>query len=292
MKQAVRGSRHAATGALVALRRSMCALIPPSAHASTRSLPAICPSLRALPQSRLLRKCWLNRWLVGCGHRPSSGEPLTPPNEMIEDEGCTTILVLSCEWNSRALLSLHLCSPGLVQWRGSPPSFPEPCFILLAKTFCSNTIEFVVQCGPRKVIMAQGEQSHAGMGARLSPQFQQLFDRLRDRTHHGETFELTLSNIKLAEAIAWHLQRHPGLPFAHPQVSIEPDAIEACVETRLGEVSFAVSARMDVMVHNGDTARSSGATAGRQGGSAWVHPLLRGGSASAEPCCSRGGPAR
>lgn len=70
--------------------------------------------------------------------------------------------------------------------------------------------------------MAQGEHSHAGIGARLSPQLQQLFERLRDRTHHGETFKLTLSNIKLPEAIAWQLQRHPELPFAHPQYPLSP----------------------------------------------------------------------
>ncbi len=99
--------------------------------------------------------------------------------------------------------------------------------------------------------MAQGEHCHEGIEARLSPQLRQLFERLRDRTHHGETFELTLTNMELAEAIVWYLRRHPELPFANPQVSIEPDAIEAQVETRLGKMSFAVSARIDVVVHNG-----------------------------------------
>lgn len=99
--------------------------------------------------------------------------------------------------------------------------------------------------------MAHGEHSHEGIEARLSPQLQQLLERLRDGSHHGETFELTLTNRQLAEAIVWYLRRHPELPFANPQVSVEPDAIEARVETRLGKMSFAVSARMDVVVHNG-----------------------------------------
>lgn len=99
--------------------------------------------------------------------------------------------------------------------------------------------------------MAQGEHSHEGIEARLSPQLQQLLERLRAGTHHGETYELTLTNRELAEAIVWYLQRHPGLPFANPQVSIEPDAIDARVETKLGKTSFPLSGRGAVLVQDG-----------------------------------------
>lgn len=99
--------------------------------------------------------------------------------------------------------------------------------------------------------MAQGEHSHGGIEAQLSPQLRQLFDRLRNGTHDGESFELVLTNSELLEAIAWYLRRHPEIPVAHPQVSIEPDAIAARVEIRLGTMSFAITARMDVVVRNG-----------------------------------------
>jgi hypothetical protein len=99
--------------------------------------------------------------------------------------------------------------------------------------------------------MASNEDSQTVVEPRLSPQLTELKERLDAGTHHGEPFEVTLTNRELGEAVAWYLQRLPDAPFDNPQVSIDPDAIEARVETRLGKKRLPVTARTWLFVQEG-----------------------------------------
>ncbi|NIN63826.1 MAG: hypothetical protein GTO63_03755 [Anaerolineae bacterium] len=99
--------------------------------------------------------------------------------------------------------------------------------------------------------MATNEDSQRVVEPRLSPQLTELKERLDAGTHHGEPFEVTLTNRELGEAVAWYLRRLPGVPFDNPQVSIEPGAIEARVETQLGKMRLPATARAWVFVQDG-----------------------------------------
>jgi hypothetical protein len=99
--------------------------------------------------------------------------------------------------------------------------------------------------------MASKKDAQTVVEPRLSPQLTELKERLDAGTHHGQPFEVTLTNREFGEAVAWYLQRLPDAPFDNPQVSIDPDAIEARVETRLGKKRLPVTARTWLFVQEG-----------------------------------------
>jgi hypothetical protein len=99
--------------------------------------------------------------------------------------------------------------------------------------------------------MASNEDSQTVVEPRLSTHLTELKELLDAGTHHGEPFEVTLTNRELGEAVAWYLQRLPDVPFDNPQLSIDPDAIEARVETRLGKMRLPATARGWPFVQDG-----------------------------------------
>lgn len=99
--------------------------------------------------------------------------------------------------------------------------------------------------------MAQNQDTKRDIEPRLSAQLAELRERLKAGTHRGDTFEVTVTNRELEEAIAWYLERHPDIPFGNPQVSIDPDAIEARAETQLCSMRLPISGRASVFLHDG-----------------------------------------
>jgi hypothetical protein len=86
---------------------------------------------------------------------------------------------------------------------------------------------------------------------RLSPQLLELRERLRAGTHHGEHFEVSVTNSELEEAIAWYVERRPRIPFRNPQVFIHEYGIEAKGEARLSKMRLVVGGQAGVAVQDG-----------------------------------------
>ena len=58
---------------------------------------------------------------------------------------------------------------------------------------------------------------------KLDPDLADLRERIIDGTHHGEPFELRLTNLEAEQGITWFVNRHPSIPFRYPRVEIHPE---------------------------------------------------------------------
>ena len=99
--------------------------------------------------------------------------------------------------------------------------------------------------------MAEKKDSERQVEPRLSPQLADLRERLRARTHDGEPFEVTVTNKELEEAIAWCVERRPSIPFRNPQVSIDPNGVEARGEVHLGTLRLPLGGRANMFLQDG-----------------------------------------
>lgn len=61
----------------------------------------------------------------------------------------------------------------------------------------------------------------------LEPSLADLRNRLREGGHHGERFELNVTDQEAAESIAWFLGNHPEVPFRNPRIAFHPGQVEA-----------------------------------------------------------------
>lgn len=60
---------------------------------------------------------------------------------------------------------------------------------------------------------------------RLDPQIVLIREKLWSGKAKGEPFEIVITERMAAEAVAWFLERHPEVPFSHPQVEIDSEGV-------------------------------------------------------------------
>jgi hypothetical protein len=97
-----------------------------------------------------------------------------------------------------------------------------------------------------------GEMGEEGTAEpRLTRELAELREKVKAGTHHGESFELSVTDAEVVEALAWYAQRHSTGPFPEARVSITPDGIELSGEARLGGLRATIRGRADVYLQEG-----------------------------------------
>ena len=86
---------------------------------------------------------------------------------------------------------------------------------------------------------------------RLTRELAELREKVKAGTHHGESFELAVTDAEVEETLAWYAKRHSGTPLPEGKVSITPEGIELSGETRLGGLRATITGRADVYVQDG-----------------------------------------
>jgi hypothetical protein len=86
---------------------------------------------------------------------------------------------------------------------------------------------------------------------RLDPDLADLRERIIEGTHHGEPFELRLTNLEAEEGITWFLNRHPSMPFRYPRVEIHPDGVEVWGEAHIAGLRVGLEGRASVSLRDG-----------------------------------------
>jgi hypothetical protein len=86
---------------------------------------------------------------------------------------------------------------------------------------------------------------------RLDPELADLRERLIEGTHHGEPYEVTLTNLEAEQAITWFLNRHPSIPFRYPRVEIHPDGVEVWGEAHMAGLRVGLEGRANVVLRDG-----------------------------------------
>jgi hypothetical protein len=99
--------------------------------------------------------------------------------------------------------------------------------------------------------MAEEKGSEREVEPRLNPQLVDLREKLKAGTHHGEPFEVSVTNTEMEEAIAWYVQRRPRIPFRNPHVSIHPHGVEARGEARVGKLHVGVGGQATIALQDG-----------------------------------------
>jgi hypothetical protein len=78
-----------------------------------------------------------------------------------------------------------------------------------------------------------------------------LFTRLIEGGHSGESFELHITDREAAESIAWALDKNPEIPFSNPRTAIHPDAVEAWGEVEVLGLKLSIHTWATVTLENG-----------------------------------------
>jgi hypothetical protein len=99
--------------------------------------------------------------------------------------------------------------------------------------------------------MAEERGSEGQVEPRLSPQLADLMEKLRAGTHHGEFFEVSVTDRELEQAIAWYVDRQSGIPLRSFRISIDPNGVEAQGEAHLGSLQLPLSGRANIVVEDG-----------------------------------------
>jgi hypothetical protein len=86
---------------------------------------------------------------------------------------------------------------------------------------------------------------------KLDPDLADLRDRIIEDTHHGEPFELRLTNLEAEQGITWFVNRHPSIPFRYPQVEIHPYGVEVRGEAHLAGLRVGLEGRASVSLRDG-----------------------------------------
>ena len=86
---------------------------------------------------------------------------------------------------------------------------------------------------------------------KLDPDLADLRERLIEGTHHGESFEATITNLEAEQTITWYLERHPNVPFRYPRVAIHPDGIEVWGEAHVAGLRVGLEGRADIVLRDG-----------------------------------------
>jgi hypothetical protein len=86
---------------------------------------------------------------------------------------------------------------------------------------------------------------------KLDPDLASLRERIIEGTHHGEPFELKLTNLEAEQGITWFVNRHPSIPFRYPRVEIHPDGVEVRGEAHLAGLRVGLEGRASVELRDG-----------------------------------------
>jgi hypothetical protein len=86
---------------------------------------------------------------------------------------------------------------------------------------------------------------------KLDPELADLRERIIEGTHHGEPYEITLTNLEAEQGIAWFVNRHPSIPFRYPRVQIHPDGVEVGGEAHMAGLRVGVEGRAGVALRDG-----------------------------------------
>jgi hypothetical protein len=86
---------------------------------------------------------------------------------------------------------------------------------------------------------------------RLDPDLADLRERLIEGTHHGESFEATVTNLEAEQTITWYLDRHPNVPFRYPRVAIHSNGIEVWGEAHVAGLRVSLEGRANIVLRDG-----------------------------------------
>jgi hypothetical protein len=83
------------------------------------------------------------------------------------------------------------------------------------------------------------------------PEIVTLLDYIRDGTHSGESWQVTLTELEAEQTITWYLKRYPQIPFEHPRVHITPDYVAGEGDATIGGLRVHVGGKAHVTLANG-----------------------------------------
>ena len=86
---------------------------------------------------------------------------------------------------------------------------------------------------------------------KLDPDLFDLRERIIEGTHHGEPFEISLTNLEAEQGITWFVNRHPSIPFRYPRVEIHTDGVEVRGEAHVAGLRVGLEGRASVLVRDG-----------------------------------------
>ncbi len=104
--------------------------------------------------------------------------------------------------------------------------------------------------------MAEEMGEQGATAPRLVRELGEFREKARAGTHHGESFELTVTDTELEETLAWYAGRHAGVPLPGTRISIDPNGIGLSGKVQLGGLRAEVSGRADVYLQDGIPALS------------------------------------
>ena len=99
--------------------------------------------------------------------------------------------------------------------------------------------------------MADETGAEGAAKPQLTRELAELRDKVKAGTHHGESFELTVTDAEVEETLAWYAERHSTTPLPEARVSITPEGIELSGEARLGGLRATIRGRADVYLQDG-----------------------------------------
>lgn len=83
------------------------------------------------------------------------------------------------------------------------------------------------------------------------PEVEALLNYIASGEHSGEAWEVNLTELEAEQTITWYLQRYPQIPFAYPQVDIQPDYVSGKGDVILGGLRIHVGAKVNVTLKDG-----------------------------------------
>lgn len=85
----------------------------------------------------------------------------------------------------------------------------------------------------------------------LEPSLADLRNRLREGSHGGERFELSVTDQEAASSIAWFLSNHPEIPFRSPRIAFHPGEVEAWGLATVVGLRLSIHGRATMTLENG-----------------------------------------
>ena len=99
--------------------------------------------------------------------------------------------------------------------------------------------------------MAEEMGEQGATAPRLARELAEFKEKVRAGTHHGESFELTVTDTELEETLAWYAARHAGVPLPETRISIDSDGIGLSGDAELGGFRANIAGRADVYLLDG-----------------------------------------
>ncbi len=85
----------------------------------------------------------------------------------------------------------------------------------------------------------------------MDPEVKALLDYIASGDHSGETWEVTLTELEAEQTITWYLKRYPQIPFAYPEVHINPDYVSGEGDVIITGLHLHVSGEARVTLKDG-----------------------------------------